>query len=199
METRTLDIPDLVVVEPDINRDGRGWFCEQYNERRYADAGITCSFVQDNLSLSSRGVVRGLHWQAAQHCQAKLVHVLQGAVWDVAVDVREGSPTFGKYAAVYLYAEGSKAVRESDVPERPYSQFFIPRGFAHGFVALEDNTLFSYKCDNLYNKEAERGLLFTDPALGIEFPGVGVDFTLSDKDMRHPVLAEVVPYGWGLL
>ena len=171
----------LKIIEPDVFGDERGWFCEQYNAARYKAAGITADFVQDNESLSSKGVVRGLHWQAAPHTQAKLVRVIRGAAWDVAVDIRKGSPTFGKHVSVVLSGENRK-------------QFFIPRGFAHGFIVLEDDTLFSYKCDNLYCAAADRGMRFDDPALGIEWPQVDVELRLSEKDQRHPLLADIEPW-----
>ena len=171
----------LKIIEPDVFGDARGWFCEQYNAARYKAAGIAADFVQDNESLSSKGVVRGLHWQAAPHTQAKLVRVIRGAAWDVAVDIRKGSPTFGKHVSVVLSGENRK-------------QFFIPRGFAHGFIVLEDDTLFSYKCDNLYCAAADRGMRFDDPALGIEWPKVDVELRLSEKDRRHPLLAGIEPW-----
>ena len=171
----------LKIIEPDVFGDARGWFCEQYNAARYKAAGIAADFVQDNESLSSKGVVRGLHWQAAPHTQAKLVRVIRGAAWDVAVDIRKGSPTFGKHVSVVLSGENRK-------------QFFIPRGFAHGFIVLEDDTLFSYKCDNLYCATADRGMRFDDPALGIEWPQVDVELRLSEKDQRHPLLADIEPW-----
>lgn len=169
------EIGGVLIVEPDIHRDARGYFCETYNAERYRAAGITAQFVQDNESRSSKGVVRGLHYQADPHSQAKLVRVIHGSVWDVAVDVRKGSATFGKHVAVTLSAENGR-------------QLFIPRGFAHGFIVLEDDTLFSYKCDNLYCPESERGIRFDDPALGIVWPDVGVPLRLSEKDTRHPFL-----------
>lgn len=174
------EISGVKIVEPDVFGDTRGWFCEAYNAERYRRIGIEDVIVQDNESFSSKGVVRGLHWQAAPHTQAKLVRVIQGAVWDVLVDIRKGSPTFGKHIAVTLIGENRK-------------QFYIPRGFAHGFIVLEDNTLFSYKCDNLYCAAADRGMRFDDPALGIEWPDVGVPLTLSKKDQKHPLLAAVKP------
>lgn len=181
MEVSETDIPGVKVIFPDCHRDSRGYFAETYNEERYRAAGIDAVFVQDNESCSSRGVLRGLHWQAGAHAQAKLVRVVRGAVWDVAVDIRKGSPTFGKSVSCELTAENGR-------------QFFIPRGFAHGFVVLEDNTIFSYKCDNLYCREAERGLQFNDPALGIKWPWLGRDFLLSDKDMKHPMLKDIEPW-----
>lgn len=173
-------IPDVKTILPNKFGDSRGWFCEQYNADRYKAAGITADFVQDNESFSSKGVVRGLHWQAAPWTQAKLVRVIRGAVWDVAVDIRKGSPTFGKYVSEILDEKSGK-------------QFYIPRGFAHGFIVLEDNTLFSYKCDNFYHPEADRGLLFNDPALKIEWPKVDMPIILSEKDKKHPHLDAIEP------
>ena len=181
MEVSETDIPGVKVIFPDCHRDSRGYIAETYNEERYRAAGIDAVFVQDNESCSSRGVLRGLHWQAGAHAQAKLVRVVRGAVWDVAVDIRKGSPTFGKSVSCELTAENGR-------------QFFIPRGFAHGFVVLEDNTICSYKCDNLYCREAERGLQLNDPALGIKWPWPGRDFLLSDKDMKHPMLKDIEPW-----
>lgn len=174
-------IEGVKIIEPEVFGDARGWFVEQYNADRYRADGITVNFVQDNESFSSRGVVRGLHWQEGNAAQAKLVRVIRGSVWDVAVDIRKGSPTFGKHVAVTLSAENKR-------------QFFIPRGFAHGFIVLEDETLFSYKCDNVYSPPSERGLLFSDPALGIQWPEVGVPLILSEKDQFHPTLAEIEPW-----
>ena len=181
MKVIDTDIAGVKIIEPDIFRDARGYFCETYNAERYKAAGITAEFVQDNESCSSRGVLRGLHWQAGAHCQAKLVRVIRGAVWDVAVDIRKGSPTFGKSVSCELTAENGR-------------QFFIPRGFAHGFVVLEDNTLFSYKCDNLYCPASERGLKYDDTSLGIVYPNPGRAFLLSEKDLKHPSLADIEPW-----
>ena len=181
MKITPTEIPDVKIVEPRIFRDARGYFQETYNRERYFAAGITAEFVQDNESSSSRGVLRGLHWQAGKSAQAKLVRVIRGAVWDVAVDIRKGSPTFGKYVSCELTAANGR-------------QFYIPRGFAHGFVVLEDDTLFSYKCDNFYDPKSERGLKYDDPALAIEYPNPGRPFLLSDKDMTHPVLADIEPW-----
>jgi len=181
MEVETTVIPDVKIIVPDVYRDERGYFAETYNAERYAKAGITAHFVQDNESCSSRGVLRGLHWQAGCHSQAKLVRVIRGAVWDVAVDIRKGSPTFGQSVSCELTAENCR-------------QFYIPRGFAHGFVVLEDNTLFSYKCDNLYCKASERGLRFDDPTVGIKWPWPGRDYLLSEKDKLHPFLKDIEPW-----
>ena len=181
MDVVRTEIEGVKIIEPQVFGDSRGWFVEQYNAGRYKAAGITADFVQDNESFSSKGVVRGLHWQAGEHAQAKLVRVIRGAVWDVAVDIRKGSPTFGRHVSVVLTGENKK-------------QVFIPRGFAHGFIVLEDDTLFSYKCDRFYCKEADRGMLFSDPALGIEWPDLGVELKLSEKDARHPLLKDIEPW-----
>ena len=181
MQVRETEIPDVKIVETQVFRDARGYFQETYNQQRYREAGIVADFVQDNESKSSRGVLRGLHWQAGEFAQAKLVRVIRGAVWDVAVDIRKGSATFGRHVACELTAANGR-------------QFFIPRGFAHGFVVLEDDTLFSYKCDNFYCPAAERGLRFDDPALGIDYPNPGRSFLLSEKDLRHPSLKDIEPW-----
>ena len=181
MEIISTDIPDVRILVPKVFRDARGYFVETYNAARYAEAGITATFVQDNESFSTKGVVRGLHWQAPPATQAKLVRVIRGAVWDVVVDIRKGSPTFGRHVSAVLTAENGH-------------QFFIPRGFAHGIIVLEDDTLFSYKCDNLYAPALERGMRFDDPALGIEWPKIGVPLTLSEKDRRHPLFADIEPW-----
>ena len=181
MNVVATEIPGVLIVEPQVLGDSRGWFAEQYNARRYKSAGIDADFVQDNESLSSKGVVRGLHWQAAPHTQAKLVRVVRGAVWDVAGDIRKGSPTFGRHVAVTLSAENRR-------------QLYIPRGFAHGYIVLEDDTLFSYKCDRLYCKEADRGMLFSDPALGIAWPDLGVELKLSEKDSGNPLFKDIEPW-----
>ena len=181
MNVIDVELEGLKIIEPQVFGDERGWFCEQYNRERFREAGICIEFVQDNESFSRKGVVRGLHWQASPHTQAKLVRVIRGAVWDVAVDIRKGSPTFGKHVAVTLTAENRK-------------QFFIPRGFAHGFIVLEDDTLFSYKCDNIYSAAADRGMRFDDPALGIEWPKLDVELRLSEKDRQQPMFSDIEPW-----
>ena len=180
MDTIRTEIDGVVIVEPRVFTDARGYFFESFSARDFSEKVMDIRFVQDNESFSSRGVLRGLHWQAMPHTQAKLVRVIRGAVWDVAVDIRKDSPTFGRFACEILSAENGR-------------QFFIPRGFAHGFVVLEDDTLFSYKCDNLYDPASERGLRFDDPALGIELPDLGVPFLRSEKDLHHPGLADIEP------
>jgi dTDP-4-dehydrorhamnose 3,5-epimerase len=181
MQVEETDIEGVKIVVPDVFGDSRGWFAEQYSLERYKAIGIDADFVQDSESFSSKGVVRGLHWQASPHTQTKLVRVVRGAVWDIAVDIRKGSPTFGKHVAVTLTAENKK-------------QLYIPRGFAHGFIVLEDNTLFSYKCDNFYSASADRGLFFNDPALQIKWPDIGVPLKLSEKDCNHPYLKDIEPW-----
>lgn len=181
MDVVETEIPDVKIVIPKIFRDARGYFVETYNAERYKAAGIDADFVQDNESCSSKGVIRGLHWQAAPYTQAKLVRVIRGAVWDVAVDIRKGSPTFGKYVATTLTAENGY-------------QFYIPRGFAHGFMVLEDNTLFSYKCDNLYCPSAERGLRYDDSMVNVMWPKLDVELILSEKDLKHPSLDVIESY-----
>lgn len=181
MVVKDTEIAGVKIIVPDVFSDGRGYFCETYNYERYCRFGIDSRFVQDNESFSSKGVLRGLHWQRGEHAQAKLVRVIKGAVWDVAVDIREGSPTFGKYVACELSAENGL-------------QFFIPRGFAHGFVVLEDETLFSYKCDNFYCKDAERGLRYDDGALAISWPKPCENYILSEKDLKHPSLEDIEPW-----
>ena len=171
-------IPRVVIIEPKIFHDARGYFFESWNKESYAEAGITCEFVQDNESRSSFGVVRGLHWQAAPYTQAKLVRVISGAVLDVAVDIRKNSPTFGKHVAVELSGENKW-------------QFFIPRGFAHGFAVLSQEAVFAYKCDNRYAPSAERGMRFDDPALGIDWKIKPDMQILSPKDQTHPLLADI--------
>lgn len=166
-------IPDLKIIEPRIFGDDRGYFFESYNYNVFKAAGIDNVFVQDNQSASVKGVLRGMHYQRGEYAQAKLVRVLEGEVLDVAVDIREGSPTYGRWVSVRLSAENKK-------------QLFIPRGFAHGFLTLSDRAVFAYKCDNFYNKESEGGLRFDDAIIGIDWE-VDVDnVLLSDKDKVFP-------------
>lgn len=173
MEIVETPIKDLIVVRPDVFADSRGYFTELYNENRYRAYGIDNNFVQDNLSRSSYGVVRGLHLQKGESAQAKLVKVIVGKVWDVAVDLRQGSSTYGKWFGVELSDEN-------------HLQFLIPRGFAHGFSVLSPTAIFSYKCDNLYDKQAEGGIIYNDPTLAIDWK-VPVDkMIVSDKDLLLP-------------
>lgn len=170
----------VLIVEPDIFADGRGYFLETFREERYREAlGLAEDerFVQDNVSFSaSKGTLRGLHYQAPPFAQGKLVMALRGAVRDVAVDIRAGSPTYGQYVAVELSAENHR-------------QFFIPRGCAHGYLTLADDTLFAYKCTNVYSKEHDRGIRWNDPALNIDW-GVA-DPILSEKDRNLPLLRDI--------
>lgn len=170
-------IKDVVIFEPRIFTDDRGYFFETYNEKLFNDNGVTAKFVQDNQSKSSYGVIRGLHFQKGEHAQAKLVRVLQGRVLDVAVDLRKGSETYGKHVAVEL----------SDVNNL---QLFIPRGFAHGFSVLSKTAVFAYKCDNLYCKESEGGIDSADPDLGIDWQIPAEDRILSEKDKLHPLFKD---------
>ncbi|NNM68151.1 MAG: dTDP-4-dehydrorhamnose 3,5-epimerase [Spirochaetales bacterium] len=165
----------LVLVTPRRFLDPRGWFQETYKRSEFVDHGIPETFVQDNLSYSSKGTLRGLHFQKGNSAQGKLVSVLAGAVWDVAVDLRVGSPTRGKWYGVELRAEEAQL-------------FYIPPGFAHGFVALTDGTLFSYKCTAEYDKPSEAGLLWNDPELNIAWPLT--DVQVSEKDALLPTWAE---------
>jgi len=172
------EIDGVVIVEPRIFTDARGYFFESYNEAEFHRAGITNRFVQDNQSKSSYGVVRGLHCQLGEHAQAKLVRVLHGRVLDVAVDIRRGSPTFGKHVAVELSDENQR-------------QLFIPRGFLHGFSVLSDTAIFAYKCDNLYCKESEFGIRFDDPEIGIDWRVPADKIITSDKDRIAKGLKDV--------
>jgi dTDP-4-dehydrorhamnose 3,5-epimerase len=175
MKITTNHISGLVVIEPKVFEDARGYFYESYNENTFKSAGINNHFVQDNQSKSNKGVLRGLHYQLEPFAQAKLVRVISGSVYDVAVDIRKGSPTFGQWFGEVLSAENKK-------------QMFIPRGFAHGFLVLEDNTVFFYKCDNFYSKEHDRGIKFDDLAIGINWNFPTTDLILSDKDKNAPLL-----------
>ena len=165
-----------VIIEPNVIKDDRGYFMESFNEARFeAATGIKVHFVQDNQSYSSKGVLRGLHYQTGGHAQAKLVRVIDGEVLDIAVDIRPGSETYGQYVAVVLSGENNK-------------QLFVPRGFAHGFLVLSDTATFFYKCDNFYNKESEGGIIYNDPAIGIDWSLPDADLIISDKDTILPTL-----------
>ena len=170
-----MPIAGVKLIKPQVFGDARGWFFESYNEERYRAAGIEVKFVQDNQSCSQKGVVRGLHFQKPPFAQAKLVRILRGAALDFAVDIRKGSPTFGQYYSVLLTADN-------------FCQFYIPAGFAHGFSALEDNTIFFYKCSNFYNKASEGSIRFDDPDLNIDWQ---VEHPLtSEKDTEGPYLKD---------
>ncbi len=170
-------IEDLIVFEPKVWGDDRGYFYESYNQNTFRQGGIDAVFVQDNESSSSYGVLRGLHYQIGEYAQAKLVRVASGKVMDVVVDIREGSATYGKVHTEILSDENKK-------------QMFVPRGFAHGFVVLSEQAVFCYKCDNFYSKESEGGVLYNDPALNINWGIDPADMILSDKDKVHPVFGK---------
>ena len=172
-------LPGLLLIEPEIFGDSRGFFLESWNRKRYAEAGVQCDFVQDNLSRSRRGVVRGLHFQYPD-AQGKLVYVLEGEVFDVAVDIRRDSPTFGSWEGAVLSAENRL-------------QAFVPEGFAHGFCVLSETALFAYKCTAFYNPAAEGGILWNDPDIGIQWPVS--DPLLSEKDKKYPTLRELASRG----
>lgn len=164
-------------IEPKIIRDERGYFMESFNERTFENGiGQNVHFVQDNQSFSSKGVLRGLHYQCGEHAQAKLVRVLQGEVLDVAVDIRPDSETFGQHEAVILSGENQ-------------NQFFVPRGFAHGFLVLSETATFFYKCDNFYNKESEGGIIFSDPEINIDWQFETDKLIISEKDQILPTLS----------
>lgn len=164
------------ILEPNIIGDERGYFMESFNEKTFGKGvGQEVHFVQDNQSYSSKGVLRGLHYQTGEHAQAKLVRVLQGEVLDVAVDIRPNSPTFGQYESILLSAENQK-------------QFFVPRGFAHGFLVLSETATFFYKCDNFYNKESEGGIIYSDPTLNINWNFQESELIISEKDTILPTL-----------
>ena len=175
MKVVETSLPGVLIIEPKIFPDARGFFVETYNKDRYVNNGILPEFVQDNLSFSTRGVLRGLHYQNP-HAQGKLVYVLQGEVWDVAVDIRRDSPQFGQWTAVTLSSENKK-------------QFYIPPGFAHGFCVLSETALFTYKCTDLYHPECDGGVRWDDPTIAIQWPIS--DPILSDKDRNLPLLGEL--------
>lgn len=179
MELFTTSIPEVILFKPRVFADARGSFFESYNQNSIKEVGITCTFVQDNQSQSSKGVLRGLHYQTGEYAQAKLVRVIKGSVYDVAVDIRKGSPTFGNYFGTIL-------------SEQNGHQMFVPRGFAHGFIVLEDHTIFSYKCDNFYHKAAEGGIVWNDPTININWQMDTHDILLSEKDEILPLLENCI-------
>ncbi|MBD5173569.1 MAG: dTDP-4-dehydrorhamnose 3,5-epimerase [Bacteroidales bacterium] len=170
-------IPDVVIIEPRIFTDSRGYFFESYSKREFDEKVRPVDFVQDNESCSSRGVLRGLHFQRPPYTQSKLVRCVKGAVLDVAVDIRKNSPTFGKHVAVQLTEDNHLAL-------------FVPRGFAHGFAVLSDIAVFQYKCDNFYHPEADGGISILDTSLGIDWKMTLDSAILSEKDKNHPMLAD---------
>jgi len=175
MNVIELEIKGLYIIEPKIFEDDRGYFYESYNKEQLLKYGIDIEFVQDNQSLSHKNVLRGLHYQNEPYAQDKLVRVIKGSVIDIAVDIRKDSPTYGKWIKVFL-------------SEKNKLSFLIPKGFAHGFITLEDNTIFSYKCSNVYNKQSEGGIIWNDPTIDIDW-GVDIeDIIISDKDSILPMI-----------
>lgn len=170
-------IEDVVIIEPDVFGDSRGYFFESYSQKKFDEQVRPVRFVQDNESKSKYGVLRGLHFQKGKNAQSKLVRVVKGRVLDVAVDIRKGSPTFGKYVAVEL-------------TEDNHRQLFVPRGFAHGFSVLSEEVIFQYKCDNLYAPESEGAIAWNDPDIGIDWQLPAEDVLLSAKDSAHPMLKD---------
>ena len=170
-------IEDVVIIEPDVFGDSRGYFFESYSQKKFDEQVRPVRFVQDNESKSKYGVLRGLHFQKGKDAQSKLVRVVKGRVLDVAVDIRKGSPTFGKYVAVEL-------------TEDNHRQLFVPRGFAHGFSVLSEEVIFQYKCDNLYAPESEGAIAWNDPNIGIDWQLPADDVLLSAKDSAHPMLKD---------
>lgn len=170
-------IPGVVIIEPRLFKDDRGYFFESFSERDFNTQVREVKFVQDNESMSSYGVMRGLHFQRPPYTQSKLVRCVKGAVLDVAVDIRKGSPTYGQYVAVELTEENHR-------------QFFVPRGFAHGFAVLSKTAIFQYKCDNFYHPEADGGISILDDSLGIDWHTPTDHAILSEKDTKHPLLKD---------
>lgn len=172
MDLIKTDIPDVVLIQPHVFKDDRGYFFESYSQREFFEKVRPINFVQDNESKSSYGVIRGLHFQKMPYAQSKLIRVIKGAVLDVAVDIRKGSPTFGQYVAIELNEEN-------------HLQLFIPKGFAHGFSTLTDEVIFQYKCDNFYHPESEGALAWDDPDLHIDWCIPAEKVILSEKDKHH--------------
>src|SRR3954452_3554398 len=180
MRVEATPLKDCYIIHDTFFEDSRGYFFESFNEKRFVDlTGINIHFVQDNQSSSTKGVLRGLHFQRNEFAQAKLVRVLHGSVLDVALDIRKDSPTFAKYFAIELSGTSR-------------TQLFIPRGFAHGFVVLSDTATFFYKCDNYYNKQSEGGIIYNDPSLNIDWRLSEDELILSDKDKNNPLLKNIL-------
>lgn len=178
MKIKTTPLKDCYIIEPTIFEDDRGYFFEKFNEKKFEDlTGMNGHFVQDNISKSSYGVLRGLHLQKGEHAQAKLVSCLEGKVWDVAVDLREDSPTFGKWFGIELTPENKL-------------QLYVPRGFGHGFSVISETAVFAYKCDNFYNKESEGSVKYNDGDLQIDWKLNEKDMILSEKDKDSPSFAD---------
>ena len=177
MEVIKTDIDGVVIIEPRIFKDSRGYFFESYSKREFDEKVRPVDFVQDNESMSAKGVMRGLHFQRPPYTQSKLVRCVRGRVLDVAADIRKGSPTYGRHVAVEL-------------SEDNHRQFFVPRGFAHGFAVLSDIAVFQYKCDNYYHPESDGGISIADESLGIDWLVDPSEAILSEKDTRHPLLCD---------
>jgi dTDP-4-dehydrorhamnose 3,5-epimerase len=177
MKVIETDIEGVVIIEPKVFADDRGYFFESFSQKEFEEKVCKTTFVQDNESKSTYGVLRGLHFQKMPFAQSKLVRVVKGRVLDIAVDIRKGSPTFGKQIAAELSEENRL-------------QFFVPRGFAHGFVVLSDEAIFQYKCDNYYAPQSEGGIMWNDPALNIDWQIQLEDIILSEKDKKNPLLAD---------
>ena len=178
MKFTSTKFPEVILIEPKVFGDARGFFYESYREDLFAQNGIRARFIQDNQSRSAKGVLRALHFQVKPRAQEKLIRVVSGEVFDVVVDVRQGSKTFGQYFHTTLTAENKKML-------------YIPQGFAHGFLALKDDTEFIYKVSDFYSPEHERGVLWNDPSIGIHWPKLDVEYILSEKDKKSPMLHEV--------
>ena len=179
MEVIKTAIEGVVIIEPRIFKDARGYFFESFSQKEFNEKVMPINFVQDNESMSSYGVMRGLHYQKMPYTQSKLVRCVKGAVLDVAVDIRKGSPTFGQHVAVELSEENHR-------------QFFVPRGFAHGFAVLSDTAIMEYKCDNFYAPQADAGIQLLDEELGIDWRIPTAEALLSEKDLKHPCLRDAV-------
>lgn len=175
MKIKETSLPGVFLIETDVYKDSRGFFMETWNEKRYKELGLDVNFIQDNLSYSSRGVLRGLHYQHPNP-QGKLVYVVQGEIFDVAVDIRVGSPNFGKWVGIILSSENKK-------------QLYIPEGFAHGFCVLSETALFAYKCTDFYNPQTEGGIIWNDSDINIEWPIISPE--LSQKDKSYGLLREI--------
>ena len=180
MEVIKTDIEGVLILEPKVFGDNRGYFFESFNSREFAEkTGVEVNFVQDNESKSRYGVLRGLHFQLPPYTQSKLVRVVKGCVLDVAVDIRKGSPTYGKYVSCEMSEDNKR-------------QFFVPKGFAHGFCVLSEEAVFQYKCDDFYHPEAEGAIAWNDPGIDIHWPIAANEVILSEKDMHHPFLNDFV-------
>jgi dTDP-4-dehydrorhamnose 3,5-epimerase len=177
MQVEKTPIEGLVVITPRVFEDERGYFLESFHALKYKEAGIDAGFVQDNESKSAKGVVRGLHYQTGAYAQGKLIRVTEGVVWDVAVDLRRNSPTFGQWFGVELSAGNKK-------------QFFVPKGFAHGFSVLSETAVLAYKCDNYYNPQSESGIIYNDPDLNIDWRIGEAEALLSEKDLKNVAFRE---------